>query len=80
MSALLHYLTPSPASVPIVTAGNAFWRGAERFLIKGISYHAYRPETSEEKRELPHGPGPHIDPLTQDRLVELEKDIPLIRW
>lgn len=54
--------------------------GHERFLIKGISYHAYRPETSEEKGELPHGPGPHIDPSTEDRLVELEKDIPLIRY
>jgi len=66
MSELQSYLTPTPASVPIITRGNAFWRNGERFLIKGISYLPRRPD---------HDGQP--DPLTDDRLEELKQDIDL---
>ncbi|KAK4542268.1 hypothetical protein LTR36_006921 [Oleoguttula mirabilis] len=69
MSELLYYLTPTPASVPIVTRGNAFYRDGERFFVKGISYIPRRPDAERFDRAAT------LDPLTSDRVEGLEQDI-----
>ncbi|KAI6942587.1 hypothetical protein KC355_g15436, partial [Hortaea werneckii] len=76
MSELLHYLSPQPASTPVYTKGNFFYRDGERFLIKGISY--IPPPLNAEQRPPPAQPL-YIDPLADDNLGELKKDIPLLR-
>ncbi|RMZ11453.1 hypothetical protein D0860_03385 [Hortaea werneckii] len=76
MSELLYYLSPQPASTPVYTKGNLFYRDGERFFIKGISY--IPPPVNAEQRPPPAQPL-HIDPLADDHLGELKKDIPLLR-
>ncbi|KAI6818279.1 hypothetical protein KC340_g3317 [Hortaea werneckii] len=76
MSELLHYLSPQPASTSVYTQGNFLYRNGERFLIKGISY--IPPPLNAEQRPPPAQPL-HIDPLADDYLGELKKDIPLLR-
>ncbi|KAI7249521.1 hypothetical protein KC343_g3958 [Hortaea werneckii] len=76
MSELLHYLSPQPASTPVYTKGNFFYRDGERFLIKGISY--IPPPVIAEQRPPPAQPL-QIDPLADEHLGELKKDIPLLR-
>ncbi|KAI7567760.1 hypothetical protein KC343_g6593 [Hortaea werneckii] len=76
MSELLHYLSPQPASTPVYTKGNFFYRDGERFFIKGISY--IPPPVNAEQRPPPAEPL-NIDPLADDQLGELKKDIPLLR-
>ncbi|RMY78283.1 hypothetical protein D0863_00798 [Hortaea werneckii] len=75
MSELLHYLSPRPASTPVYTKGNFFYRDGERFLIKGISY--IPPPVNAAQRPPPAQPL-HIDPLADDHLGELKKDFPLL--
>ncbi|KAI7222039.1 hypothetical protein KC333_g1421 [Hortaea werneckii] len=76
MSELLHYLSPQPASTPVYTKGSFFYRDGERFLIKGISY--IPPPLNADQRPPPAQPL-CIDPLADDHLGELRKDIPLLR-
>ena len=76
MSELLHYLSPQPASTPVYTKGNFFYRDGERFLIKGISYIPL--PLNAEQRPPPAQPL-YIDPLADDHFGELKKDIPLLR-
>lgn len=53
---------------PIETKGNWFWKDSKRFLIKGVPY---EPRNSS----LP-GPESRINPLSDDWLENLRKDIP----
>lgn len=62
-----------PATEPIYTKGNWFWRGEERFLIKGISYIPRTPDGQ------PYGTESKIDPLDETRLDELRRDIVVFR-
>ncbi|KAK3707772.1 1,3-beta-glucanosyltransferase [Vermiconidia calcicola] len=55
---------------PVRTEGNAFWRGNERFLIKGISYMPCHPDLSNYDSL--------IDPLAEDRLTALDRDIAVL--
>ncbi|KAK0291812.1 1,3-beta-glucanosyltransferase [Friedmanniomyces endolithicus] len=64
---------PRPASVPIVTRGNAFWRDGERFIIKGITYVPRSPNRERGNRE------DSVDPLSEPHLPELKEDVALIR-
>ncbi|KAK1093329.1 hypothetical protein LTR48_002524 [Friedmanniomyces endolithicus] len=64
---------PTPASVPIVTRGNAFWRDGERFFVKGI---AYVPRSSNRERGIRED---SVDPLSDAHLPELKEDVALIR-
>ncbi|KAK5119835.1 hypothetical protein LTR85_007161 [Meristemomyces frigidus] len=73
MSELLHSLTPTPASIPIITRGNAFYRDGKRFFIKGISYIPRRRQDVD-----PFDWDAKLDPLTDDRAEELRKNIPLL--
>ena len=65
--------TPRPANEPIYTKGNWFWRGDERFLIKGISY------IPRIIGGDPYDTPSKIDPLDDGRLLELKRDIAVFR-
>lgn len=58
---------------PIQARGNMFWRGADRFLIKGMSYvpQSAAPGTDNERILL--------DPLSDGYLPHLERDIPVFK-
>ncbi|TKA83596.1 hypothetical protein B0A55_00400 [Friedmanniomyces simplex] len=73
MSNLLHDDTPTPASIPIVTRGNAFWRNGERFFVKGITYNPQNSNRAGGDRRAP------VDALSEDHLPELEKDMAFVR-
>lgn len=72
MSNLPFHPRPIPASIPITTRGNAFWRDGERFFVKGISY---SPRTSTDERG---NLGTPIDPLCDGQLPELEQDMDFV--
>ena len=60
-----------PATEAIHTRGNAFWRGRERFLIKGISYIPRSPGGGQH--------GVPIDPLNDERLHDLKQDVEILQ-
>ena len=64
---------PRPSLEPVYTNGNIFWRGNERFLIKGISYIPRLPGGK------PYGTESQIDPLVESRLDELKRDIEIFQ-
>ncbi len=64
---------PRPASIPVVTRGNAFWRDGERFFVKGITY---LPRSSNRERGNRED---SVDPLSEAYLPELKEDVALIR-
>ena len=65
--------TSLAANEPIYTKGNWFWRGEERFLIKGISYIPRIPGGN------PWSPETKLDPLDESRIGELRRDIAVFR-
>ena len=65
--------TVQPASEPVYTKGNWFWRKDERFLIKGVSYIPRRPGGD------PYETDSKIDPLDETRIDELIRDIVIFR-
>lgn len=72
MSNLPFHPKPIPASVPITTRGNAFWRDDERFFVKGISYHPRNKDI--ERGNL----STTIDPLCDEHIPELEQDMDFV--
>ncbi|KAK3639170.1 hypothetical protein LTR22_017546 [Elasticomyces elasticus] len=69
----LSHLTPVPASNSITTRGHAFWRGDERFFVKGITY-------SPRNRDLTQaGRGAAVDALSPENFSELQEDIAVVR-
>ena len=59
---------------PVFCKGNAFWKGDERFLIKGISYIPRKYDLHKD----PPGAKSHdalIDPLGDDHFQALKRDI-----
>lgn len=74
MSQIQSYLSSRSALEPVHTKGNAFWRGNERFLIKGISYRLFQPTEDSPGRR-----GPEIDLLSERRLDDLKRDIAMFR-
>ncbi|KAI1637248.1 Glucanosyltransferase-domain-containing protein [Biscogniauxia mediterranea] len=59
---------------PITIRGRYFWKGDERFLIKGVAYRQHDPEKGGpgSSRSIP-------DPLADDQLEDLKLSIPLFK-
>ncbi|KAM0723787.1 hypothetical protein Q7P37_000777 [Cladosporium fusiforme] len=60
---------PTSSFAPVEITGNWFWKDGKRFLIKGVHY-------NPRKHALGRGEESYIDPLSDDWLPELRKDIP----
>ncbi|KAK3050982.1 1,3-beta-glucanosyltransferase [Extremus antarcticus] len=61
---------------PVYAKGNVFFRGNDRFLIKGISYF---PRAPRDPTASHYTQDSVIDALTDDRIPDLERDIPILK-
>ncbi|PPJ60340.1 hypothetical protein CBER1_10733 [Cercospora berteroae] len=66
-----------PAFEPIRTKGNQFWRGDERFLIKGINYFKQKLDREASKNGIRRWK--HQDALANEQLDELREDLEILQ-
>ncbi|KAI1848576.1 hypothetical protein JX265_011570 [Neoarthrinium moseri] len=60
----------SDSAIPVQVRGRYFWKGDERFLLRGVVY--------QMKGARPNGHSPTQDPLGDDMLEDLKRSLPLL--